>query len=202
VGKPQLYNGKTRTQITLEGFERYGPEATIDQINRVFKEYGAHKCEQSMYYTVKGQVKRSLGLQTGVKLKSPEGINKTETLRELYRQHGTNVSYDKMQQIAAQKFPVLSFHGKLFYDARKDVEKEQRVRRQVQPQPPVQPQPVPAPAQMSNGTLEAQVVEDIKVVHQLSSKLGGYDKVQEVADVLKQPKLKATAQLLALYTQG
>lgn len=61
-----LFKGKTKTQVTHEAFQQLGLDASREHVNAYAKKnYGIHKpIESSMYYTVKGQLKREVAEQS------------------------------------------------------------------------------------------------------------------------------------------
>lgn len=59
MGRPSTtFNGKTKLEIALEAFKKYGLDATREQIDIHFVSYGiAEGCEPSMYWNGKRQAK-------------------------------------------------------------------------------------------------------------------------------------------------
>lgn len=46
----ERFKGKLKREIANEAFKKFGPEATIQQVDKHFQKYGLPHCERSMYH--------------------------------------------------------------------------------------------------------------------------------------------------------
>jgi hypothetical protein len=47
------FEGKLKREIAIEAFKKYGPGATIQQVDAYFQKYGLQNCERSMFSAAK-----------------------------------------------------------------------------------------------------------------------------------------------------
>jgi len=127
AGTAVLYRGKNKTQIVKEAFAKYGPDATEEQVNAHFKEYGLKRCEKSMYYTAKGDARRAAGKPTKVKNGSPPDTpappvkkqSATAAVREILKTKGLKT--ETKDVLAALQAKGISCHPKIVYDVRTEL---------------------------------------------------------------------------------
>lgn len=69
-GTPPQYQGKYKSDIVKDGFEKFGPDADYKTVNKYLRSFGVNKpLEKSMYYRFKGEAKRAAGQKTRVTIK-------------------------------------------------------------------------------------------------------------------------------------